>query len=228
MMMKLFSFTWTFFLVMCVLNAHTQAEVFSSSAFKEKIDYITLNQPAPVKPEILQFFSFYCPHCRHFEPVMDNLRQQLPQGIAIKRIPVAFGSTRDVSELLQQSYAFAMHYQKAQPFMDYLFDEIQLTKIRPKNPKQAYDIALQQITKTMNRTNFTPQEVDLFQESIGTFGLVQDINKYNKQAKQYKVSSVPTIIVNGRYQIQHHILANPKRFQELVKYLLAKQTPYQP
>ena len=100
--------------------------------FKEKVDYTVLDQPASKQPEVIQFFSFYCPHCRHFEPVMDKLRAQLPLTTKVERIPAPVGRTEQIGELLQQSYAFAVSLKKDQPFMDHLFDEIQLDK-QPKN-----------------------------------------------------------------------------------------------
>ena len=57
---------------------------------------------------------------------MDKLRAQLPLTTKVERIPAPVGRTEQIGELLQQSYAFRCIVKKDQPFMDHLFDEIQL------------------------------------------------------------------------------------------------------
>lgn len=44
---------------------------FSASAaqFTDGTQYQTLNRPVTGEPQVLEFFSFYCPHCYQFEEV---------------------------------------------------------------------------------------------------------------------------------------------------------------
>ena len=51
--------------------------------------------------------------------------------------------------------------------------------------------------------------------------LTGSAKSYTAKIAEYNIRSVPTIIVNGRYQINHDVMASPERFQELIKYLLA-------
>ena len=62
---------------------------FSASAaqFTDGKQYITLEKPVAGEPQVLEFFSFYCPHCYQFEqvPVADatsaiRLNEGLPFG----------------------------------------------------------------------------------------------------------------------------------------------------
>ncbi len=45
---------------------------FSASAaqFTDGKQYNTLPQPVAGEPQVLEFFSFYCPHCYQFEQVL--------------------------------------------------------------------------------------------------------------------------------------------------------------
>lgn len=53
---------------------------FSASAaqFQDGKQYITLEKPVAGEPQVLEFFSFYCPHCYQFEEVLhvsDNVKK---------------------------------------------------------------------------------------------------------------------------------------------------------
>lgn len=225
--------------VLLTLTVMTGAVLSSANAtspllFHEGTDYITLKHAHSQTPEIIQFFSFHCRHCRAFEPIMDQLRVDLPEQTTIKRIPVAYGSTRSVGKLLQQSYAFTLSRKQLQQkptitqanndFMDHLFDEIQLNLKRPSSPSHAYDIALEQINTAMERSGFSSKDIALFKESINDFSLVQQAENFTKAANTYRVQNVPTIIVNGKYQIAPNAMNSPERFQALVKFLLTLKT----
>ncbi|VEA70927.1 Thiol:disulfide interchange protein DsbA precursor [Serratia rubidaea] len=56
---------------------------FSASAaqFSDGTQYVTLDKPVTGEPQVLEFFSFYCPHCYQFEEVYhvsDAVKKALP------------------------------------------------------------------------------------------------------------------------------------------------------
>lgn len=66
--------------------------VQAAPVFKEGVNYEVVKQSPSAKPEVLEFFSYFCPHCYQFEPIMTDVKKGLPQGVEFKRNPVAFGS----------------------------------------------------------------------------------------------------------------------------------------
>ncbi|MFD2377417.1 hypothetical protein ACFSTJ_08095 [Ottowia pentelensis] len=59
--------------------------------------YIELSPRAPVDApagqiEVVEFFSYGCPHCMHFEPIMDAWVKTLPKDVAFRRVHVGFQS----------------------------------------------------------------------------------------------------------------------------------------
>ncbi|MGY3860611.1 DsbA family protein [Aeromonas lacus] len=58
--------------------------------FKEGVNYDVLKQTATAQPEVLEYFSYYCPPCAKFEPIVEQLQHDLPKEVAIKKNPVAF------------------------------------------------------------------------------------------------------------------------------------------
>ena len=74
--------------------------------FKEGVNYDVLKQTATAQPEVLEFFSYYCPPCAKFEPIVEQLDHDLPKEVAIKKNPVAFFE-RDMARETQRAYAAA-------------------------------------------------------------------------------------------------------------------------
>ncbi|HEX8778056.1 MAG TPA: thiol:disulfide interchange protein DsbA/DsbL [Rhodanobacter sp.] len=63
--------------------------------FTEGQQYVTLKLPAgqsmPTGPvEIVEVFSYGCPHCAEFAPYMDKLRAALPKGVEVRYLPAVF------------------------------------------------------------------------------------------------------------------------------------------
>ena len=54
--------------------------------------------PVPVetgkKIEVIEFFSYGCPHCAEFEPVLMDWVKAQPADVAVRRVPVMFQPRR--------------------------------------------------------------------------------------------------------------------------------------
>lgn len=51
--------------------------------------------------EVIEFFSFACPHCAHLEPTLQSWRKTMPKGVVFRRVPVVF---RPQWEILAKVY----------------------------------------------------------------------------------------------------------------------------
>src|SRR6476619_5600895 len=73
------------------------AAFVSNSAFAQLVEgknYARITNPQPVetgrKIEVIEFFSYGCPHCAELEPHLDAWVAKLPQDVAFRRVPVMF------------------------------------------------------------------------------------------------------------------------------------------
>ncbi len=56
-------------------------------------DYDLINPPQPTvkgKVEVIEFFSYMCPHCDAFEPILEPWLKTLPKDVVFRRVPVIF------------------------------------------------------------------------------------------------------------------------------------------
>lgn len=68
---------------------------FSASAaqYEDGKQYTTTEKPVAGAPQVLEFFSFFCPHCYQFEEVLhisDNVKKKLPEGVKMTKYHVNF------------------------------------------------------------------------------------------------------------------------------------------
>ncbi len=68
-----------------------------STQFTEGKEYVALKLPAgqaqPTGPvEVVEVFSYGCPHCAEFAPYMDKLRAGLPKDVEVRYMPAVFSA----------------------------------------------------------------------------------------------------------------------------------------
>jgi len=58
----------------------------------EGTDYRKIEPPQPPttpgKIEVIEFFSYMCPHCKEFYPLVSTWAAQLPKNVVFRRVPV--------------------------------------------------------------------------------------------------------------------------------------------
>ena len=65
----------------------------ASAALQAGRDYDVINPPQPTdkgKIEVIEFFSYICPHCYHFDPTLNQWLKTLPKDVVFRRVPVIF------------------------------------------------------------------------------------------------------------------------------------------
>ena len=104
---------------------------FSASAaqFTDGKQYITLEKPVAGEPQVLEFFSFYCPHCYQFEQVLhvsDNVKKKLPEGTKMTKYHVEF--LGPLGKDLTQAWAVAMALGVEDKITSPMFEAVQKTQ----------------------------------------------------------------------------------------------------
>lgn len=170
----------------------------------EGTDYrpIALPTPgvAPEKIEVVEFFSYMCPHCAHFAPLVEQWSAKLPKDVSFRRVPVGF-ERREWVNLARAFYAlqvsgefakldgalFKAIHEEHQP----LFDQGALADWVGKNGGDG----------------------DKFAGAYGSFGVNNQTVQADKMAQDYGVDSVPAIAVNGRYYVLADATQGEDKFQ---------------
>ena len=159
-------------------------------ALTEGKDYVALSKPAPVgaaapKIEIVEFFSYGCPHCMHFEPIFENWVSKVPQDVVVRREHVGFNAAFEPLQrmfyTLQALGALGTAHAKA-------FAALQTEHIRIDKEDVAVDWAVKQgIDKAK------------FQAAYKSFGVATKIKQANALQQAYQVEGTPGFGIAGKY-----------------------------
>ncbi|QOI10853.1 thiol:disulfide interchange protein DsbA [Blochmannia endosymbiont of Colobopsis nipponica] len=192
--------------------------VFSSS-FYEGQQYIKLCNPVSDAPQLLEFFSFYCPHCYQFEEVYQistKIKKFLPYDIKIVRYHVDF--LGKMGKQLTRAWAVAVAMGIEDEINRLIFEAVHKNKNMSIN-------SFEDIRRVFLQFGVNPEQYDLFWNSSFVNNLV---NQQQKAVADFKLRGVPAIFVNGKYMIKNDALDTSsvdkyiKQFGELLSVLIEK------
>lgn len=165
--------------------------LFAASANAELVEgknYARIQNPQPVetgkKIEVLEFFSYGCPHCAALEPYLDKWLAKIPADVAFRRVPVMF-QQRWVP--LAKIYYTLDALGKADLSPD-VFKAIHEQNVPLWDQKAFLDWAA---SKGLDRKKV--------EEVYTSFGIDGKVKRAMQLAQEYNIQAVPTVIVDGKF-----------------------------
>jgi thiol:disulfide interchange protein DsbA len=143
---------------------------------------------SPGKIEVLEFFSYGCGHCRDFNPLITRWEKQLPKDISFRRVPVVFGRAA-WSSLARLFYTLEATGQLAR-LDQAVFDAIHLRKTDLYTEKAVLNWVASQGVDSKT-----------FRDQMNSFAVETRMARGETLARNYKVSGVPLVTVDGRYAV---------------------------
>ena len=169
--------------------------IFSAMAFAAPTagkDYLEIKPPQPTdtgnKVEVVEVFSYMCPHCNDFEPKISAWVKQLPADVQFRRMPVVFG--RASWETLARSY--------------YALEALgEIEKIHPKIFAAIHEdnVILQQRPILIEWMEKQGIDAKKFGGAYDSFSMGGKIQRSNQRAQSYGINGVPSLVIDGRYMI---------------------------
>ncbi len=156
-------------------------------------DYFLIDPRVPTttgdKVEVVEVFSYACPHCAHFQPTMDELKAKLPANAQLVLIPAIFNPA-------WEPYARAFYAAKSMGVLDKthqaLFDALHKDQL----PLRTLDTLA---TAFYANHGANPQS---FIATASSFVVDSQMARGNQLVRDYGVGSTPTLVVNGKYRVE--------------------------
>lgn len=184
------------------------ASAFSANA----ADYGLVSPPQPTetngKIEVIEFFWYGCPHCYHLEPMVNAWLKNKPEDVAFKRIPAypseSWGVLARVFYTIQAMGLLPQFHEK-------IFDAIHKDGVNLQNPKI--------LEQWLAKNGVDPKKYEAVEKS---FTVQSDMQRAKQMTINYKVDSVPRLVVNGKYYTSGELAGGPERMFPVVDELIAK------
>jgi protein dithiol oxidoreductase (disulfide-forming) len=140
---------------------------------------------SPDKVEVAEIFWYGCPHCYALDPSVKSWVASKPEYVSFVRVPVVWS---DVTKTHARAFYTAEALDKIGAMHEALFREIH----------DNHDLL---DTEDKLRAFFGTFGVDAaaFQSTYESAGVQTKVQRADELGRRYRVASVPTIVVNGKY-----------------------------
>lgn len=206
-MMSLMRFLFSLLFVAFIGSTASCADELQSGR-----DYSVLDQPLAVpkdKIEVVEFFSYGCPHCNDFHPALDAWAAKLPKDVTLRRVPVSFN--RPPWARLSRLY--------------FTLDAMgELTRLNGAVFKALHE----------ERINFNSDEAIIdwavkngldgkkFGAMLSSFSVQSMVPRADKESASAHIQGVPSLVVDGKYLLINESAANFGDLLQHVDTLVAK------
>ncbi|MFQ3192197.1 MAG: thiol:disulfide interchange protein DsbA [Paraglaciecola sp.] len=188
----------------------------SQEKWREGSHYKVIAKQVTEKKEVLEFFSFWCPHCFSFEPVVKNIKSKLADDVEFKKTHVNFMGF--ASAALQNEATKAMMVARE------LNKGVELNQaiFRYLHVSRSAITSINDLKNIFVVNGVEPKEFD---KVISSFGVNSMLQMNNRSIEKYRkhLSSVPNFIVNGKYQATFTRDMNPDDMVDLIVFLSNKK-----
>ena len=171
--------------------------------------YLKLAAPLPgvaADGEVLEFFSYTCPHCHAFEPPLHQWLAQKPAKVRFKRVPLVI---HPIAKVTQKVY-YALE----------AMGQLEALHVRVFNAVQA------DLSKFQNLDGAQAELVKLgvdgarFKQVAESFGVQSKCQQASTLGQAVTSHGVPTVVVNGRWVTSPSIAHGYPEALATIDYLL--------
>ena len=164
----------------------------ASAQFVEGKEYVRLKAPQLVetgkKIEVLEFFSYGCPHCADLEPHLQAWIKRAPADVQMRRVPVAFQPAWE--NLARVYYTLEAMGEDVRLTPDVFVALHGGNRTNLANDARFLDWAA---SKGLDRKKV--------EDTYKSFGIAGKVGRAKQVAQLYNIQSVPTVIVDGKFLI---------------------------
>lgn len=194
------------------LGALTLSAAAQTPAPTEGAQYSRLQPAVPIqsggKVEVLEFFSYACPHCSAFEPTLEAWVKTLPADVSFRRIPVSFLAN---AEGFQRLYFTLETLGKVDAIHRKVFAAVHVDRVRLDKPADMAELAARNGIDSAK-----------FLDVYNSFSVANSVTKAKRLVSEYRLESVPALAVQGKYMTSPSQAGSAENTLATANYLIAQ------
>ncbi|HEY8857283.1 MAG TPA: thiol:disulfide interchange protein DsbA/DsbL [Rugosibacter sp.] len=206
-MMSLMRFLFSLLFVAFVGSTVSCAEELQSGR-----DYSVLDQPLAVpkdKIEVVEFFSYGCPHCNDFHPVLDAWAAKLPKDVTLRRVPVSFN--RPPWARLSRLYFTLDAMGELSRLNGAVFKALHEERINFNSDEAVTNWAVK-----------NGLDGKKFGAMLDSFSIQSMVPRADQESASAHIQGVPSLVVDGKYLLNNESATNFGGLLKNVDTLVAK------
>jgi len=160
--------------------------------------------------EVIEMFSYSCPHCFHLDPQVQEWEKTLPENVTFNRVPAIF---RDSWLQLARVFYAAEATGDLEKLHSVLFNAIHVEKRRLDTEEQLLDFISEQ---GLDR--------DMFAKTMDSFSVKGKVKKALLASQMSGITGVPSMIVNGKYIVDAPMAGGMPEMLKVVDFLIQQES----
>ena len=197
----------------CSNDEQITFEAGNGEKFRAGVHYELLDNPTkvrdPSKIEVTEVFWFGCNHCYALEPYIARWKRDIPLDVTFIKSPATWN---DMLKTHATIYYTAKALGIEQQFVPAAFNTIQNEgKMLTGNTELEYYFR-----------GFDVQK-DRYKAVSTSFGVRNAVDQADKKMKEWKVTGVPSLVVNGKYKVAASRSVRTDELFDVVDFLIEKE-----
>jgi len=149
----------------------------------------------PKKIEVIEFFSYACPHCAEFEPALEAWLKHKPKDVEFKEVPMVFRENwKPTAKLYYTLEAMGL----VDKYQDKVYEAIH---------KQNKDLETDQGVKQWAKD--AGIDSAKFDQVYDSFGIDSKMQRSMAMGRAYGVQFTPSMTINGKYYTGPSMVSAP-------------------
>lgn len=165
--------------------------------------------PSSDRVEVMAFFSYACPHCYQFDQILHEWAKKSSFPVDLVLVPVTFRPGWDI---------YAAAYYTAELFNKLDGIHADFYKAIHEEGRNLMDMG--ELTQFFAKHGITPSQ---FMKTIDSFGVRVKMGSAVKMATDYRISAVPTLLVNRKYLTNVSTTGKFEGLLTVLEYLIQKE-----
>ena len=189
--------------------AHAQGGPVEGQHYVKLSTPVPSQVPAGKKVEVIEFFSYACPHCHEFDPLLDGWIKRLPADVYFHRVAVAFNA----GWLALQKTFFALD--NMGKLDDSLHKKIFYT-VHVQNKFIGTDAQAIAFAKAngVDEAKFT--------EMLKSFQVDNQVKRARTLGENYKIDGVPALGIQGRFYTSASLAGDYPKLLAVTDFLIQR------
>lgn len=160
--------------------------------------------------EVVELFSYSCPHCFRLDPQVQKWKETLPENVKFVHVPAIF---RDSWMELAKVFYTAEVTGDLDTLHPLLFNAIHVEKRRLLTEDQLLDFVAEQ---GIDR--------DMFKKTMGSMSVKSKVKKALIMSQTSGITGVPAMVVNGKFRTSGPEAGGMEEMLNVVDFLIQKES----
>lgn len=160
--------------------------------------------------EVIELFSYSCPHCFNLDPQVQQWQKTLPENVSFNHVPAIF---RDSWLQLARVFYAAEVTGDLETLHSAIFNAIHVGKRRLETEEQLLAFVAEQGI-----------DADMFAKTMNSFSVKGKVKKALLLSQSSGITGVPSMIVNGKYIVDAPMAGGMVELLKVVDFLIEQES----